>query len=752
MAVINRDSFLTRGRNALSRLIAPKEREIEAISKKESPYVFLNTNGGNVTWGITSYPSYIKEGFNANALVYAAVMYKVRAAAQVKLRAYNGDPDSPEPLPSNHPLTKLLDRPNRHMSFTQLHGLIIAYLNLAGNAYIYVDREGSKNGVPTALYPLRPDRMRLIVENNSITGYRYIPEGVSIRDGAPFLPEDIIHIKFPNLYDPYEGMGYGLPPLSSIARDVDIDNDTTSFLKRFFDQNAVPAGILTYDTPLEDHQKDEIRRKWAERHGGVDNWTDVAVLDANVKFQQIGQDFNKIGLEKIDARTEARILSALGVPSVLLETVSGMGSATFSNKESARTAFWEDTMSYELKLELDSFAHYLYGNSGEFVDWDKSDVPALKQDIKDLADTATKLFNMGVPASVALKAVGIKIGEIPAGDVAFLPLSLNPWNKLDPDGSNNPSATSTPVKPTKPSQDNQGAITAENDTRKEGRQSNEKKQEEPSSNDDDEVHPASPSDIDTNAKRNTWAKAVDNRCRKEESSYKSAAIKMFKENARRVEGLISEQYKSAIHTKAMIDWNMATHIISEYLKYESKEAWNEVFVPLISGTMNNSGKYWSTELGASFNVRNFESENWFKSYTLEFSQQVNQTTIDGVKDVIHKSIAEGRTVSETKKEIQSLFSGYEGYRAEAIARTETIRAYNAGASISFKNTGAEKKEWSASGDGNARDSHTEADGQVVGIDESFNVGGYQMDFPGDASKGAPPSEFINCRCAVLPVV
>ena len=271
MAAFNQT--LRRIRSRLGQFISPLEN-------KKSPFLWPAYQNGVVTWGMGNFLAYVNEGFNLNALIYAAIMYKVRAAAQVRLRAYDGDPDSPEPLPSNHPLSKLLARPNPYQSFAELHGLIIAYLNLAGNAYLYVDREGAKNGVPAALYPLRPDRVWIIPGEGTIKGYLYRPPTYGMADGVPILPEDMIHIKFPNLGDEYEGMGYGLSPMSSLAQSADVDNNLTKFIKLFFERGGMPVGILKYNIPLELPQIHEIKQKWREIYGGIGNWTDVGVVDA----------------------------------------------------------------------------------------------------------------------------------------------------------------------------------------------------------------------------------------------------------------------------------------------------------------------------------------------------------------------------------------------------------------------------------------------------------------------------------------
>ena len=45
-----------------------------------------------------------------------------------------------------------------------------------------------------------------------------------------------------------------------------------------------------------------------------------------------------------------------------------------------------------------------------------------------------------------------------------------------------------------------------------------------------------------------------------------------------------------------------------------------------------------------------------------------------------------------------------------------------------------------------------ADGQRVGVDEAFSVGGEKLMFPGDRSHGASGWNIYNCRCAVRGVI
>jgi hypothetical protein len=58
-------------------------------------------------------------------------------------------------------------------------------------------------------------------------------------------------------------------------------------------------------------------------------------------------------------------------------------------------------------------------------------------------------------------------------------------------------------------------------------------------------------------------------------------------------------------------------------------------------------------------------------------------------------------------------------------------------------------QWVTMHDEAVRDSHVLADGQRVPVGQTFDVGGYQLAFPGDPV--GPPDVWINCRCVVARV-
>ena len=99
--------------------------------------------------------------------------------------------------------------------------------------------------------------------------------------------------------------------------------------------------------------------------------------------------------------------------------------------------------------------------------------------------------------------------------------------------------------------------------------------------------------------------------------------------------------------------------------------------------------------------------------------------------------------------LRNQFNQYSQWQAERLVRTEATAAANfaqAQAAQTIFPPEQMQKEWIASFDDRVRDTHAQADGQIVMANNTFLVGGQPMMFPGDPAGGA--AETINCRCSV----
>jgi len=149
-----------------------------------------------------------------------------------------------------------------------------------------------------------------------------------------------------------------------------------------------------------------------------------------------------------------------------------------------------------------------------------------------------------------------------------------------------------------------------------------------------------------------------------------------------------------------------------------------------------------------------------------YSHSITDTTRDNFDYVTKEAYvrAAKMDIDATNENIAKLASDHLGQifggRSVNISTTETETAVENGKNLEYdtlsamnavfdgKNINDMKtgKMWVAVLDDHTRLDHVEADSQVVGIDDPFQVGEDLMMFPKDDSLGAGPDQICNCRC------
>ena len=254
--------------------------------------------------------------------------------------------------------------------------------------------------------------------------------------------------------------------------------------------------------------------------------------------------------------------------------------------------------------------------------------------------------------------------------------------------------------------------------------------------------------------------------RRWESTFEDITKRQFLTQKKNILSILNRAKKSAIKAKSSIDWNWIDDNTMEYL-YQNTEDFGKSYVNAITGIVDDQGKRWGAMLGLSFSTQNLQARDWFNNHAIQFAQEINEVTERQVSEILNQAQQDGASIPKIQNQIESLFNMYidgispddpdfEWYtdrtprhRTEMIARTETIKASNAGSKEIFKEWGVQKKEWLTTLDGRERPEHGEANAQVVPMDEPFIVGGEQLDYPGDPSGSA--WNVINCRCTILPI-
>lgn len=291
---------------------------------------------GNEMYPPSDYTRNAREGYMLDEIVFDCIEFRATSAGEPPIVAYRRGSD--EKL-DQHPAVALLNNPNPFMGRGRFWATLSMFQDIGGNAY--VEKVRSASGKVVELWPLRPDRTRVIPNRQSfIGGYRY-----TVGDLEPFtLPaEDVIHFKTRHPLDDY----YGLPPIAVIAGRVDLDVWTRRFTESFFRNAGVPAGLLNIVRQVNELEREAITRRFHEMHGGADNWHRLLVLDGGqATYEPMGLPLGADGLAmpELNQINETRICGVFGVAPSLIPTMSGMASSSYANRVSDRQLFWESTM------------------------------------------------------------------------------------------------------------------------------------------------------------------------------------------------------------------------------------------------------------------------------------------------------------------------------------------------------------------------------------------------------------------------
>jgi len=342
--------------------------------------------------------------------VYACVRVLSESVASLPLPVFRRRDPKGKDIARDHPLYRILhDRPNPEMSSFAFRETLMAHLALWGNAYAEIEMNSA--GRVLALWPLRPDAMRVRRVNNELL-YEYTLNGEVI----PLARNRVLHI--PGLA--YDGL-IGYSPIGLARQAVGLTMATEQFGATFFSNGARPGGVLSHPGQLSPEAAKRLKISWEEAQGGLTNAQRTAVLEEGVTFTEVGippDHAQFLETRKFQVREIARIFR---IPPHL---IGDLEQATFSNIEQQSLEFvvhtlrpwlvrWEQTLNYALFSDRDQ---------GEaFCEFQVEGL--LRGDSAQRAAFYTALFNLGVfsPNDIRDKE---NLNPVEGGDVRLVPLNM----------------------------------------------------------------------------------------------------------------------------------------------------------------------------------------------------------------------------------------------------------------------------------------------------------------------------------------
>lgn len=293
---------------------------------QDPPTWVVKLSGWDTATGVTVTP---ESAMQATA-VYACVRILAESVASLPLHVYRRLDEGGKERATDHYLYSILhDAPNPEMTSFELRELLMSHLALWGNAFAEIEYDNA--GRVRALWPLRPDRMRVKRSNGELV-YIYMLNGQEI----PLSAERVFHLR---------GLGsdgvLGYSPIAMARQAIGLALATEEFGARFFGNGARPGIVLQHPGVLSEKARKNLRESWEERHGGLEKSHRIAILEEGMTIQEIGippEDAQFIQTRKFQITEIARIFR---IPPHML---ADLERATFSNIEHQSIEFVVHTL------------------------------------------------------------------------------------------------------------------------------------------------------------------------------------------------------------------------------------------------------------------------------------------------------------------------------------------------------------------------------------------------------------------------
>jgi len=641
--------------------ILPKARD----GTKINPFSVISTRPADI-------PIYTKmtvrkatrEGYKTSIYVFRAVRTIVQAASAIPWVILDKNGEHIE----NHPLAKVLARPNPEFSGQDMIELMIAHLELVGNALWMPIIVGNQ---VKEIWPVMPDLVSPIPSDQPgewLKGWQVLGQnGVEIT----LPPEQFLHFMQMDPGDLY----WGTSPLIAAARTIDTDNEAQDFQKISMQNRATPDGAFTFEAPLTLEQLEEARRQMRENFLQKSRSREPWVLGAGAKWEQMSLSPKELDFVASRLQNKRDIAGAFGISPIFL---GDLEQSSYNNMMEARKALYEDVvipLLDDAKSTLNLKIAPLYGDI--IISYDTSKVAALREDYTKKVEQAKNLWGMGVPFDQINARLEMGFDEFPGWDNGYLPMMIQPTG----------SAPSVPGKMIEKSLD-----------------------------------------LQTDEQKTAHWKRVDQRRVGWWGVISKKFLPLYEAEGRAIDKAIKGKAPSKLVdiSKDIIqglsaDWERLmvatlTTIIDDFGSLIAND--------LGAGKSDNGSEFkWEFDPTTSF-IRQWIILEGAKDISLMLA-----TNLEDIKRVILAGMDESLSTPQIAKNIRQYYIDKSPYKAMRAARTEVTKASGFGNLEAAKQSGvAKKKTWLTSRDERVRKAHITMDGESIGLDETFSNG---VDFPSE---------------------
>ena len=661
--------------------------------------------GGNAQFELNaSFGRLVQEGLYSNAVVQGCITAYTMTLNEPDIEVYTelGEEDY------EHPLAKLLERPNKAMSGNELLSFIAAYVGIGGNAYVVKVR--NQQGGTIGLYPYHDGQIKPVPSQFEwIDHYEYKVDNITKMIPA----EDVIHFRshIIDTLKPHLGMS----PILAAARGVDIYAEMEKIIYSTLKNDGMPRGLLSFppEAAMNAQQIDLIREQFGDNYGGAKRGR-TAVLSGGAQYERISFNLEELQADNIISRAEVAICQAFRVHPLVAMTYAGLMNSTYSNMEEAFKQFttltrvpiwkaWEQTFQQAFETEY----------PGVEVEFDLDDVQALQPARDEVEASVISQFTSNIiTQNEAREALGYDL-IIGANRFAF---ELNPMT-----------ATPTTIVPPPdievPPEQEEDAFPFF---------------------DGEVTHDYLGKELSAETEAIEW--------KRQDTTLEMYAARVAKDFAK-VAAELERDVLSEVKMMGAVEMKADPFNFSAWVKKFVKgtaASLNALTRAVIGDSLEKAGTT-IEEFGSS----NFEA---VVRTSASLSANMISESVGTIRDELQTVITENAntTAAELTDIIKSKFDVIKDSRARLIGRTTATATSGSTQRQTWtkRNTQIQDPKlkivpvWLTQNDGNVRDAHAAVNRTPANQEGYWSLSGTPVKYPGDPAAGARNA--CNCRCVLIP--
>ncbi|MEV5659807.1 phage portal protein [Streptomyces flaveolus] len=685
----------------------------------------------------------------------------------------------------DHEVSRLFNkRPNGDMSARALKSLMLQQAELAGQAFVWLDRGETGLG-PISEAHLVFDQVDVIVDKPlaqrpttaNLAGFM-----IRRADGTqvPVLPEEMLWLRYPHPFDP---LGC-LAPWKAARHAVDMDAYAREWQRSSYANGARPTGVV-YLGDMNETEFNQVKAAWRSSMQGPENAGKNLLVRSTPGAG--GQSGGKgIGYERITFTPEemaylesrmansAEVMMAFGVPHDYLAA-----GTTYENRTAAKATLWSDTIKPKLEMIASEIDLRLLPSDNEEAAFDLSDVEALQEAQDSVANRARASMYADITTVDEARAT-LGLDPLPNGlgthtltpyRAQFAPVQgaagtdeARSWDvdfsRLAPSTPDVESVVARAVESTlarllgaTPTQVNAPPTLRRPElTRADDAPSSPPLGEINDAYDELERAGRRVVQALARAQRDRVLRDFDRLMKKPQRSdewlteVRAQAGSLAREQRVTLAPPDPEQVPAARLTDMDVasgpdGWEQRIRLGEIFDGRYWRRRTGEIMRPFLERVWRRGG----ATITGSFDLDEPDVAQALADRVDELAGQVTTTTEQVLRSqILAHGVAEGESIPELRARIQRVFANLSDYRATMIARTETVGGYNQASFLAALDAGATRKTWLATADQRTRETHRQENGNAVAMNRRFTL--TKSRWPADPS--APAAQSIQCRCAL----